>query len=137
MDYITKLTALIMTPRLTNELRDRKELCITANTIFRKVAEQAGVHPIHIDSFSNHNIQLIEQLTSLEQCGSFCRKLTQGYCRLIQKNNIKAYSLPSRKVITYISTDLTADLSLKSFATQINVNASYLSSLFKKRWVFR
>lgn len=44
----------------------------------------------------------------------------------------KDYSLPIQKAITYISTDLTADLSLKSLANQVNVNASYLSTLFKK-----
>jgi len=132
VDYVTKLTALIIPPRLTNELRDRKDLCITINTLLRKAAEHASVHPIHIDSFSNHNVQLIEQLTSPEECRTFVRKLVQGYCGLIQKYNLKAHSNPIRKVITYISTDLTADLSLKSLAAQINVNASYLSSLFKK-----
>jgi len=132
VDDISKLTALRITQRLTNELRDRKDLCITLNTLLRKAVEQAGVHPIHIDSFSNHNIQLIEQLTSLEQCKAFARKLVRGYCHMVQKYNLKAYSLPVRKVITYVNTDLTADLSLKSLAAQINVNASYLSSLFKK-----
>lgn len=132
VDDISKLASLGMTQRLTNELRDRKDLCITLNTLLRKAAEQAGVHPVNIDSISNHNIQMIEQLTSMEQCRAFAPKLVRGYCHLIQKYNLKAYSLPVRKVITYINTDLTADLSLKSLAAQINVNASYLSSLFKK-----
>lgn len=132
IDYVSKLCNLMIPFRLTDELRDRKDLCITLNTLLRKTAEHSGVHPAHIDSFSNHNIQLIEQLTSLEECKVFVQKLVQGYCSLIQKYNLKAYSPPIRKVITCISTDLSADLSLKSLAAQINVNASYLSSLFKK-----
>jgi YesN/AraC family two-component response regulator len=37
-----------------------------------------------------------------------------------------------RKVITHIDFDLTADLSLKAQAQLLNVNPSYLSTLFKK-----
>ena len=37
-----------------------------------------------------------------------------------------------RKVITNIIYDLTADLSLKVQAKELNVNPSYLSTLFKK-----
>lgn len=131
-EHISKLAALATVRPLINELRDCKNLCIAVNTLLRKAAEQSGVHPIHIDSYSNHKIQLIEQLTSAEQCRGFCRKLAQGYCRLVQKYSLKAYSPPIRKAITYINTDLTTDLSLKSLATQININASYLSGLFKK-----
>ncbi len=118
--------------RLSDHLRDDRDLCITLNTILRKSAEHAGVHPIHIDSFSNGNIQQIERLANAEQLLLFQNKMVKGYCRLVAKYNLKDYSLPIQKAITYISTDLTADLSLKSLANQINVNASYLSTLFKK-----
>jgi YesN/AraC family two-component response regulator len=47
--------------------------------------------------------------------------MVKGYCRLVAKYNLKNYSLPIPKALTYISTDLTADLSLKSLANQINV----------------
>lgn len=132
VDYVSKLENALFPQRLASELRDKKDLCITVNTLLRKAAEQAGVHPIHIDSCSNRNVQLVEQMTSAEQTKAVVRKLTLGYCRLVQEHNLRAYPLPIRKVITCISTDLTADLSLKSLALQINVNASYLSSLFKK-----
>lgn len=132
VEHISKLAALTVVRQDANELREGKNFCVAANTLLRKAAEQSGVHPIHIDSYSKRKIQMIEQLTSTEQCRAFCRKLAQGYCRLVQKHSMKAYSLPIRKVITYISTDLTADLSLKALAAQINVNASYLSGLFKK-----
>lgn len=45
---------------------------------------------------------------------------------------MKGYSLLIRKVLTRIDYDLTADLSLKTQADLLNVNASYLSTLFKK-----
>lgn len=37
-----------------------------------------------------------------------------------------------QKAVTYMDADLTADLSLNALAQYLNVNASYLSNLFKK-----
>lgn len=127
-----KLSSAMLPQRLTNELRDQKDLTITTNTLLRKAAEQGGVHPIHIDSFSNSNIKQIEMLTSIEECRHFQRKMVRGYCQMVKKYNLQDYSLPIRRVLTFISTDLTADLSLKALAEQLNVNSSYLSGLFKK-----
>lgn len=45
---------------------------------------------------------------------------------------MKGYSLLIRKALTFIDVDLTADLGLKAMAERLNVNASYLSTLFKK-----
>ena len=45
---------------------------------------------------------------------------------------MKGYSLLIQKVLVRIDSDLTADLSLKTQAELLNVNASYLSTLFKK-----
>ncbi|MCD8188909.1 MAG: helix-turn-helix domain-containing protein, partial [Clostridiales bacterium] len=118
--------------RLSNQLRDQKDYTITLNTLLRKSAEQAGVHPIHIDAYSNQNVQQIEAITGLEQINPFRRKIVQGYCRMVNEYNLKGHSLPVQKIINYVSTDLTADLSLKAFASRLNINASYLSSLFKK-----
>lgn len=132
VEAVGRLIHLGIPPRLPNTLRDKKDLTITLNTLMRKSAEQAGVHPIHIDSFSNQSIQQIEQLCSIEQCGAFQRKLALGYCRLVKKYSMKGYSLPVQKVVNYITTDLGVDLSLKALAGQLNVAPSYLSALFKK-----
>lgn len=131
-DLFLRWISLPMPPRMVNELRDQKDYTITLNTLLRKTAEQSGVHPIHIDCYSNRNVQKIEQLTSLEQCRNFQKKIVRGYCRLIREHTLKNFSLLTQKVITYISTDLRADLSLKSLSERLSVNASYLSTLFKK-----
>lgn len=132
LNYGGQFLSLIMPQRLTNAIRDQKDYSITLNTLLRKAAEQGGVHPIHIDSLSNNNVKQIERLTSIDQCKLFQRKMIRSYCQLVKENSLQNYSLPIRKVITYIRTDMTSDLSLKSMAEQLNVNASYLSSLFKK-----
>lgn len=132
MEAVRKLVHLGIPPRLSNTLRDKKDLTITLNTLMRKSAEQAGVHPIHIDSFSNQSIQQLELLGTVEQCSTFQRKLALGYCRLVKKYSMKGYSLPVQKVVNYITTDLSVDLSLKALAGHLNVAPSYLSALFKK-----
>lgn len=122
----------IMPQRLTNELRDRKDYMITLNTLLRKTVEQAGVHPIHIDAVSNSNIQHIEQLSGVDQIQGFMARMVGTYCDLVRKHNLKNYSLLTQKIITYVDTELCADLSLKSLSERLSVNASYLSTLFKK-----
>jgi len=132
MTLVSLLTSVTFPRRLTDELRDYKNYTIAFNTLFRKKAEEAGVHPIHIDLCSNQHVQLIEQITCKEQCHAVWSKIVLDYCRLIRKHTLKDYSLQTQKIITYINSDLTADLSLKAMSEWLNVNASYLSTLFKK-----
>lgn len=129
---ISKYNSLIFTQRIPDRLRDMKNYSIALNTLLRKAAEEAGVHPVHIDCYSNSNVTLIEEITTLEQVHTFWLKMVHGYCELIQKYSLQNYSPIVAKVLTYISTDLCADLSLKVLAGHLSVNASYLSTLFKK-----
>lgn len=132
MALISKTASLAMPHRLPDELRDYKNYAVSLNTLFRKKAEEAGVHPVHIDLCSNQHVRLIEQVTNKEQWNSICPRIALNYCRLIRKHTLKNYSLLTQKIITYINSDLTADLSLKAMSEWLNVNASYLSTLFKK-----
>ena len=54
------------------------------------------------------------------------------YCVMVRNLNRQAYSPIIQKIIAYIDTDLRTDLSLKTFAKYLNVNASYLSVQFRK-----
>ena len=58
--------------------------------------------------------------------------MTHEYCELIRRHSLQNYSVIIRKALTYINTDLCTDLTLNVLAEQLNVNASYLSMLFKK-----
>ena len=132
MALVARLSTISMPRRMSDELRDYKDYTIAFNTLFRKKAEEAGVHPIHIDMCSNQHVQLIEQVTSREQCYTVWSRIVLDYCRLIRNHTLRDYSLQTQKIITYINADLTADLSLKAMSEWLNVNASYLSTLFKK-----
>ena len=56
----------------------------------------------------------------------------RSYCNLVRKNSIKNYSPTIQKIVTHIELDLSSNLTLSNLAEAHNINASYLSSLFKK-----
>ena len=98
----------------------------------RKAAEGGAVHPLHIDSVSNNCARQIESSSSEQELLTVMREMIRKYCLLVKNHSLKGYSLLIRQVITHIDFDLTADLSLKAQAQLLNVNPSYLSTLFKK-----
>lgn len=118
--------------RNADPLRNMKNYTIILNTLLRKAAEQGLVHPLHIDHLSSNIARRIENIASLEEGQKLQKEMVVKYCRLVKNHSMKNYSLLVQKVITRIDMDITADLSLKSQAQLLNINASYLSTLFKK-----
>ena len=118
--------------RLPDSLRNRKNYLIILNTLLRKSAEYGEVHPFHIHKLSSIFAQKIEQLYSIESSLKLQKEMMRKYCLLVKEHSLKKYSDLVGRVITLISYDLTADLSLKNIAATLNVNASYLSATFKK-----
>ena len=118
--------------RTPEPIRNTKNYTIILNTIMRKAAEQGGVHPIYIDRVSSGFALRIEALSGWQECSALWQEMARKYCLLVKKHANKPYSPLVQKVIARIEFDLAADLSLKANAEALNVNASYLSTLFKK-----
>ena len=118
--------------RVTDPVRNLKNYMIILNTLLRKAAEKGSVHPLHIDALSARFARKIELLTSVKAAKPLQQEMVHKYCLLVKNHSMKGFSLLIRKVLTQIDSDLTADLSLKTLAELLNVNASYLSTLFKK-----
>lgn len=118
--------------RLTDSLRNRKNYLIILNTLLRKAAQTGGVHPFHIHKMSSHFAQKIENVRSINNSISLQTEMIRDYCLLVKEHSLNKYSPLVGKAITLIAYDLTADLSLKSIAKQLNVNPPYLSALFSK-----
>lgn len=121
-----------MEPRLSDSLRNFKNYCIIMNTLLRKSAEKGAVHPFHIDQLSTEFAKKIERIKSLDAGKALMHEMIRKYCLLVKNHSMKGYSMLVQKVITLVDADLTADLSLSTHAKHLNVNASYLSTLFKK-----
>lgn len=130
--YFESLSSRQYASRGNTPLRTLKNYAFALNTMLRIAAENGAVHPIHIDDLSSRYAQKIESVTTEASCLSLTREMVRKYCILVKNHSLKGYSLLVRKVITRIDSDLTADLSLKAQAELLNVNSSYLSTLFKK-----
>ena len=118
--------------RLPDSLRNRKNYLIILNTLLRKAAENGEVHPYHIHNLSSFFAIKIEDLYTVEHSLKLQSEMIRKYCQLVKEHSLKKYSQLVGRVITLISYDLSAPLTLRHIATAMNVNASYLSALFKK-----
>lgn len=118
--------------RVSDTLRNRKNYLIILNTILRKSVEHGQVHPFHIHKLSSYFANKIEQLFSMEGSLELQKEMIRKYCLLVKEHSLRQYSPLIGRVITLVSYDLSADLSLKDIAAKLNVNASYLSAAFKK-----
>lgn len=118
--------------RVSSPLRNMKNYMIALNTLLRKSMELNGVHPIYCDATSGQFVIEIERCTSTDQFYPFFKKLLLTYCKIAKKTSHLNHSPFVDTVLTYIDADLRADLSLKTLANHLNVNASYLSALFSE-----
>lgn len=118
--------------RTIDTLRDKKNYLIVTNTLFRKAAQRAEVHPVYLDEISGKMAVRIEALNSVSQVRVIQREMIRRYCMLVRSNSTKGYSPLVQKVMNYIFVNLEDDLSLQRIASELSMNKSYLSTLFKK-----
>ena len=118
--------------RLTDPLRNLKNFSIIMNTLLRKAAEQGGVHPLYLDEISSAFAARIEQIPSVNSGRELMGEMFRSYCLLVRKHRTKNYSSAVQKALAIIDADLSAELSLQTLATALNISPSYLSSVFKK-----
>lgn len=122
----------ILETRAPDTLRNLRNYGIILNTLLRKAAEHGAVHPVHIDRLSSSMARKLETTRSSGEIFQLFNAMVHKYCLLVKNHSMQNYSQLVQHVILRIETDLVADLSLKAHAEHLNVNASYLSNLFKK-----
>lgn len=118
--------------RVPDSIRNLKNYCIILNTLLRKAAENGSVHPFYIDKISSAYARKIELINSAASGLQLSKEMIRKYCLLVRNYSMKQYALPVQKIMIYIDSHLSSDLSLKAMANMFQINASYLSALFKK-----
>ena len=118
--------------RISDNLRNKKNYLIICNTLLRKAAERGGVHPLYLDSTSSEYARRIEITPSTETAQKLLVEMVCGYSNLVRTHSINHYSPIVQKAVLCIASGLTNDLSLSVLADTLNINASYLSTLFRK-----
>lgn len=119
-------------PRSGSELRDFKNLMITFNSLLRRTSYNSGVHPFYIDAVSGNYARMIEQSRNCNETADIVPFMVKSYCHLVKNRSMSSYSAPIRQILVTVDASLDADLSLKRFASELFLNTSYLSALFKK-----
>ncbi|PNV59765.1 AraC family transcriptional regulator [Clostridium sp. chh4-2] len=118
--------------RTEDPIRTAKNLGFSLNTMLRKSAELAGIHPVYLDIISSNFAMLIENSNNLKELDEFKFQMISAYCRFVQKHRLDQYSPLVRKAITYIHVRLADPLTLGKIADGIKVSSSYLSKLFNE-----
>ncbi|MBR3968099.1 MAG: helix-turn-helix transcriptional regulator [Clostridia bacterium] len=118
--------------RLDDPLRNLKNYSIIMNTLLRKSAEKGGVHPLYIDEISSSFATKIEHSPSPKHLQSLMGDMYYSYCELVQQHSFKNLSSPVKKAVLLIEKDISSNISLATIARAQNINASYLSTLFKR-----
>lgn len=118
--------------RHVDKVRNAKNYAIIMNTLLRKTVEHSAVPPVHIDKVSSAFAKKIELQTSEQAIIRLLKEMARKYAFLVKNHSMRGYSALIRKVLTHIDNDLSVDLSLRTLADIVEVNPSYLSTLFKK-----
>ena len=130
--YLNLIDIQGMEVRFGDRVRNAKNYAIIMNTLLRKAAENGSVHPIHIDRVSSEFAKKIELQTSEQSVVSMIKEMARKYTLLVKNHSMQGYSNQVRKALLHIESDLAADLSLRTVAGLLDMNSSYLSTLFKK-----
>ena len=118
--------------RVTDRLRDVKDMIIALNTLCRKAIQQAAVHPLYIDGISGQFVTEIESAENPEQVTALIPKMIRHYCLLVQQHSLARYSATVRDCLNYIDFHYREPLSLENLAARFSVNKNYLSARFHK-----
>src|SRR5438552_17813288 len=81
-------------------VRSMKNLSLSHNTLFRKAAEGAGVHPLYLDSVSGKFAIQIEQAQSIAELGWLYDERLQAYCNLVRLLSVVAIPSMVRQAVT-------------------------------------
>ena len=121
LNATARMSSFRIADRFKEASRNYRNFLITANTLYRKAAEMGGVHPYLIDKVSCALAKKIETVCTRAEYSHFNREMIRRYCMLVQNYSFQKYTPLVRQGV-----------SLKNLSEELNVNASYLSTVFKK-----
>ena len=116
--------------RTPDPVRNAKDMLITVNTLLRKAAEKAYVHPLHLDNISSKMMIEIENCSSVIELESLCGTMIRKYCLLVKSHSRAEYSPIIRDVMKYIDFHYQEKLTLQSLSDQFSVSKNHLSHIF-------
>ncbi len=116
--------------RTPDPVRNTKNMLITVNTLLRKAAEKAYVHPLHLDNISTRMTKEIEGCRSVIELENLCETMIRKYCLLVSSHSRAEYSPVIRDVMRYIDFHYHEKVTLQSLSEQFCVSKNHLSHIF-------
>lgn len=132
LSLLQQFPSLAYDQRVPDPVRNIKNYAIISSTLFRKAAEEGGVHPLQINQYSTECAARIERIDSFEEGGKLMLEMIVGYAKLVRNQSTMGFSPPIRRCMAYIMANLGKELTLRTLAEQLNISPGYLSALFKK-----
>lgn len=115
-----------------NPLRSWKNLVICFITISGRAAMEGGLSTEETYAISDVYIQELEDLNTIKDVEDLANKIFIDLSERVNKLKKQQHSKLITQCQSIILKNLSEDLKLTDLAQQLKVNASYLSSLFKK-----
>lgn len=103
----------------------------TSNTLLRKTAQNTGIHPLYLDEISSKFARQISSCKTHEQLDTTFITMVTDYCTLCREYKNNQYSELIQKIINYILSNISADLTPSSIASTVNFSPSYIARKFK------
>lgn len=116
-----------------NKLRNVKNHLISVNTYCRIAAKNGGVLPLYLHLISERFLLLIEDSKSVE----YLRKhvyfsIFEEYCQAVAHFSTSSYSEVMKKVVEFITNNLTDNLTLTDIASKYDMHPVHLARKFKQ-----
>lgn len=113
-------------------LRNEKNLSISGITLMTRAAMEGGVLPEIAYALSDLHIQKLEELQERNAVVLLRKKAMFDFTLQVEQVKFRQYSPAINRCIRYIYDHIYEPISLHTLAQLVNLNASYLSYLFKQ-----
>ena len=117
---------------LVGSMQAARDSLLILSTLCRKAVQRANVHPYYINEVSAYVYRKISSVTIFEEGNDVAHEMIVLYTDLVKKHSLRGYSPIIISAINYIDFNLSTVNSLSDVADAITVNASYLSTRFKR-----
>jgi len=130
---LDKILANLERTEPNNLLRSYKNYLFSINTYCRIAAKNGGVLPLYLHLISERYTSLVENATSVEFLNNNAfYSVFYDYCRAVNKFSTSDYSDVMKKIVSYITDNLTSNLSLKNIANRYDMHPVHLARKFKQ-----
>lgn len=138
------LKALMLTIKETNQMypfpepeskkiQTIKNTMITYNTYSRIAAKNGGLDSLNIHLISQRYTSLIDEAPSLEYINKHIYfQMFKEYCQAVKQFSTTGYSSVMKEIVSYISENLTSDMTLTSVAALYGIHPVHLARKFKQ-----